>query len=360
MTPRLLFLLSLAAVAGCAASAKQTDATDGATVSQSDGARVEVAVVEPTDAELSLNLTGEVEGWRDANLASALGGYVEQVRVDGGDMVQKGQVLVSVDRALHSAGYAQAEAQRDLARSEHARLVKLGDGVSESQLDQAATQAKVAEATLAQAGVRLRRASIIAPFDGVVSGVGVSVGEVAGPGAPVVRLVQLDPARVVAAVSDRDIGALEAGMPVQVTAAALGEQLQGTVKQVSPVGDGNTRAFEAEIEVPNADASLLPGMVARVTTQRSLGEAIVISQDWVISRPESHGVFIEDDGIARWRVVELGRVLRNRVVVTGGLSSGDRVINVGHRELLDGDEVLVAREGVCCTAGRVVYGRTDR
>jgi membrane fusion protein (multidrug efflux system) len=350
-----LLFLATVAIAGCTASANHSAVGGGGAALSNDGTRVEVAVLQVTEAELALSLTGEVEGWRDANLASALGGYVEAVNVEGGDMVQKGQVLVSVDRQLYAAGYAQAEAQRDLARSEHARLVKLGDAVSPSQLDQAATQEKVAQAALAQASVRLRRASVSAPFDGVVSGVAVSEGEVAGPGTPVVRLVQLNPAKVIAAVSDRDVAALESGMSVRVTAPAIGQQLTGTVRQISPVGDGKTRAFEAEIEVPNGDNSLLPGMVARVSTQRSLGQAIVVSQDWIISRPESHGVFIEDDGVARWREVELGRVLRNQVLVTSGLAEGDRVIYVGHRDLLDGDAVLVARQGVCCERGRVVH-----
>lgn len=347
------------AVAGCTASAESDGPRPPTAAEVSEGTRVEVATMQPTEASLSLSLTGEVEGSRDALLASALGGYVEDVRVETGDTVRRGQLLVAVDRALYGAAYAQAEAQRDLAKTEFERLVKMGDGVSDSQRAQAETQLKVAEAGLKQASVRLQRASVVAPFDGVVSAVAVEEGEVAGPGNPVTRIVQLDPVHVVAQVSDRDVVSLQPGLQVQVTAAAIGRQLTGEVRQISPIGDGNTRSFQVEVKVDNPEQVLRPGMVSRVQVDRSLGERMVVPQDWVISRSDGHGVFVEVEGAARWRPVRLGQVLHNQVIVEEGLQPGDRVIMVGHRELIEGDGVLVAREGTCCTDGRVAYGREE-
>ncbi|MFK7927842.1 MAG: efflux RND transporter periplasmic adaptor subunit [Myxococcota bacterium] len=343
-------------LSGCDGGEGPTEAATTQIADGSEGARIEVASIRPSEARIDLQLTGEVEGAADANLASALGGYVESVRVKSGDSVKKGQLLVSIDRQLYGAAYAQAEAQRDLAASELKRLEQLGDGVSASQLSQAQTQLKVADAALRQAGVRLRRASVVAPFAGIVSAVAVSEGEFAGPGTPVVRLVQLSPARVITQVSDRDVVTLKAGLDVSVTASALGSQQEGPIVQVSPVGDGNSRSFQVEVEVANEDASLLPGMVARVAVERSLGDAIVVPQDWVISRRDGHGVFVMVDGVATWRRIELGQVLHNQVVVESGLEEGARVIMVGHRELIEGDPVLVTREGVCCKGGRVQYG----
>ena len=97
-------------------------------------------------------------------------------------------------------------------------------------------------------------------------------------------------------------------------------------------------------------------MVSRVAIERPLGRGIVVPTDWVLSTPVGHGVFVEVDGAARWRPVTLGRIIQNSVVVDEGLSAGDAVIMVGHRELIDGDPVLVARRGRCCTDGRVTYG----
>jgi len=361
MTRSLLLFAAVAslAVAGCTANADSAQSPVSPAEMANSGTRVEVAVVQPTPAQLDLSLTGEVEGAEDAMLASALGGYVESVKVRSGDQVSKGQLLVAVDRQLYGAAHAQAKAQRDLARTELGRLQKMGDAVSPSQVSQAQTQLQVAEAQLQQASVRLRRASVVAPFSGVVSAVAVSPGEVAGPGSPVARLVQLDPVVVKVQVSDRDVVAMQEGLEVQVTAAAIGQQLTGTVRQISPVGDGNTRSFEVEVEVDNSERVLRPGMVSRVTIQRDLGVGIVVPQDWVISRRDGHGVFLAVEGSAVWTPVTLGQVLHNQVVVEDGLSAGDRVIMTGHRELLDGDAVLVARQGTCCTDGRVDYSNEE-
>lgn len=356
MTLRLSTLCYLALLSACsvdgtaASSAEPTERS-----APSDGARVEVAEVQHVPAELRMGLTGEIKGLRDANLASSQGGFVEAVSVRTGAEVRKGQTLMTVDRQLHAAGYAQAKAQSELAAAEFARLRRMGDAVSASQLQQAETQAKVTEAGLAQARVQLSRASIVAPFDGVVSAVNIEEGEIAPPGNGLLRVVQLDPVRVMLAVSDREVVALEEDLPVVVTASAIGQQLEGRIRQISPVGDGRTRSFQVEVEVPNPDRKLLPGMVARVELSRMLGEHIVVPSDWIVSTPGGYGVFVEVDGSAKWRPVELGRVLRNQVVVEGGLSPGDAVIMVGHRELIDGDSVLVSRRGVCCDRGRVQY-----
>lgn len=342
--------------AGCGLGADGTTSTERVAPAPSvDGARVDVAQVYPSAATVSLSLTGEVQGDRDANLASALGGFIEAVQVRTGATVQEGQTLIEVDRQTHAAGYRQAKAQAELATSELARLKAMGDGVSESQLQQAVTQEAVAQAAQAQALVRLRRASIIAPFDGVVSAVNAEEGEVAGPGAPLLRVVQLEPVRVVLAVSDRDVVSLESGIEVSVTAGAIGQRLDGVVRAISPVGDGQTRSFQVEVEVENPDRKLLPGMVARVQLHRELGQAMIVPSDWILSTPDGHGVYVESDGVASWRAVELGRVLQNQIVVESGLEEGAAVIMVGHRELLDGDPVLVARRGRCCTDGRVEY-----
>ena len=112
----------------------------------------------------------------------------------------------------------------------------------------------------------------------------------------------------------------------------------------------------AEVTVPNPDRALLPGMIARVELSHSVDEAIVIPQEWVVTRLDGYGVFVEEDGVARWRPVDLGTVIRHQVVVKQGLSPGDRIVISGHQNLLDGDLLSVSRSGECCTDGRVVFG----
>ncbi len=350
--------LVLSFFAGCAVNAEQASNTvTPGKLASATAARVEVVVLESGEAKLELDLPGEVGGERDANLAAANGGYVEQVFVSDGQEVTAGQVLAYIDASLYRAQLDQATAQLEQAEAELSRVEKLGDLASQAQIDGVTTQAKVSRASLRQAQTRLARAVIRAPFSGVVADVAVEAGESVGPGTPVIRVVQLDPAVVNLSVADRDVVSLERGMPVEVTAASRSETFDGTVSRVSPVADLRTRSFPVEVEVPNERRLLLPGMIARVKAERPLFEdAMVIPQDWIVTKRDRRGVFVVEENTAVWRDVKLGEVLHDRVLVTDGLAAGDRVVVTGHRDLVDGDALVVSREGRCCSDGRTTFG----
>ena len=270
--------------------------------------RVESAVLSMSTATLQIALPGEVTGSEDTLLAAALGGYVESVSVEVGDAVGRGQVLARVDTEIHGATAEQTAAQLDLVRGELHRITALEDLASDAAVHQLQTQVAVAEAAHRQALARLGRAKITAPFAGTVGAVAVAQGEVAPPGAPVIRLVSLDPVVVTVSVADSDIGAVTVGLPARVATASAGDVRAGRVSLVSPVADLRTRTFLAEIEVDNGDGRLLPGMIARVELEHETGSAIVIPQEWIVTRLDGYGVFTVNDGVAAWQPVELGEV----------------------------------------------------
>lgn len=306
--------------------------------------RVVVAVAHTGESRLGISVPGEVMGARDAMLSSALGGYVEAVAVHPGEVVQQGALIARVDSEIHGASYEMAAARVTLAESELDRVVRMGDLAAPAQKERAETEVAIARAQRAQSAAQSRRATVRAPFSGVIGDTFVEVGEVAGPGTPIARLVQLDPVVVSLSVPDRDVVSLREGMRASVTATARAGSIEGTVHRIAATADSKTRAFLVEVMVPNADHSLLPGMIARVDIEGGGGgQAMIVPQDWVVTRLDGAGVFLDDGGVARWRPVVLGDVLRDRVVVTSGLNEGDRVVVVGHRELVDGDPLVVAR-----------------
>lgn len=361
---RLVAVLSALLAVSC--SQAGATATDDAAPAQGDGVkaeppparatRVEVATIETSAAALELSLPGEVDGARDAMLAAALGGFVEAVLVEDGAHVKKGQMLIRVDTASHAARAAQAQVELDAAERERKRAQKLGDALPGAELDAIEARYKAAKAAAWTAQVAVGRAVITAPFAGVVVDVATEVGEVAAPGAPLVRLVQLDPAKITVSLSDRDVVAVKPGLEARVTVDARSAVLSGTIRRIQPAADPRTRSFIAEIEVENADGRLLPGMIvnARLSVE-SGGSELFISQDWLVTGLDKIGVFVEVDGVARFREVALGPVVRRQVVVESGLERGDHLIVTGHRELAEGDQVIVSRKGVCCTAGRVSF-----
>lgn len=318
--------------------------------------RVETATVSTSEAALRVRLPGEVEGSRDALLGAALGGFVEAVSVAEGDEVRSGATLVRVDAATHAARVAQARVEVDAAERELARAERLQGTIAEQQLDAARTRVDAAKAALQSAQIGVSRAVVRAPFAGVVAQVDVERGEIAAPGAPLVRLVQLDPVLVTLSVPDRDVVALRVGMEAQVRAGAEPMPRVGRIARISPAADLRTRAFSVEVELPNADRKLLPGMIAQVEiSAQGGGRRVVLPSDVLVTRLGGNGVFVARDGVAVWRPLEIESVVRDQVIVAAGLEEGDEVVVIGHRELQEGDPLLVGRHGTCCTDGRVIY-----
>ncbi|MFT5356847.1 MAG: membrane fusion protein (multidrug efflux system) [Polyangiales bacterium] len=319
--------------------------------------RVEVAVVHMSTAGLQARWPGEVVGSQDALLAAAMGGFVERVQVEEGERVEEGQVLVRVDTASAGARVGQARVEVEAATRELARAERLGGAISVQQVDTARSRVAAARAGLRSATVASSRSIIRAPFAGTIAQVSVERGEVAAPGAPLVRLVRLSPVHVAMSVPDRDVGALRAGMSVKVRADATSVPIDGRILRISPAADLRTRAFEVRVVLPNEDRALLPGMIADVEVQgETAEEAVVIPQYTLVTALRENGVFVAEGNLAHWRPVQVERVLRDQVVIASGVSVNDRLIVTGHRELAEGDQILTVREGVCCTQGRVVFG----
>lgn len=349
-------------VAGCQNGAEAAPEPTGAETGGSKRApkvkatRVEVAVVKPTRAGLDLRLPGEVEAGRDANLSAPLGGFIEKVPVEAGDEVRKGQILALVDTASHGARQAQAKVELDTAKVELDRQKKLGRATPQARLDAAQSRYDAARAAMRSAAVSVDRSVIKAPFSGVLASVDAEKGETASPGMPLMRLIRLDPIKVSVSLSDRDVTNVKVGMKARISLDARGNLLEGEVKLIKPAADIRTRTFVAEIVVPNEDRMLLPGMIANVQLAAELeGEDLVIAQDWLVTKPDALGVFVHVDGKAEWRPVEVGAVVRDRVVIKKGLKQGEELVITGHRDLAHGDPLIVARRGECCTEGRVVF-----
>jgi RND family efflux transporter MFP subunit len=359
MTSRFVPALTLALVMGCGSAGAEKGAADltPPTLTDAPSARVEVATVSLIPAVRRLEMPGEVKASADANLAAPLGGFVEDVLVKEGQSVRRGQLLARVDVASREAQLRVAEAQAAQAKAELDRAIALADGLSGQARLNVETQAKIAEANVELARINLRRAMIVAPFAGKIAKVNVEEGEVVAPGAPAMRLVAVDPALIELSVSDIDVAQLEEGQAVRFTSLASPLVVDGVVQRRGVAADLGTRTWTVEVAVPNADGALMPGMLGRVSLERTLSASgVLIPQDWIVTRASSRGVFLlGEDDVARWRDLEIEAFLTDQALIRSGLNEGDVVVSAGHRELAEGDALYVVRRGVCCEAGRVKY-----
>ena len=247
--------------------------------------------------------------------------------------VQSGRASARAQASQADAGIAQAEGQLRAARG---------------NLAAARSQRAAAEATLRSARTQLAKTRVTAPFAGVVEERMQEPGELASPGAPVVRLVSGGGVKVTAGVPERYAGEIELGTQVQVRPTAYeAEARGGRVAFVGQAINTQSRTFPIEVALDNSDGALKPAMVVRMGVTRDvLDEVISVPVDAVVRDERGTSVFVvatDSVGafVAERRVVELGPQSGATVVLTRGVANGEQIIVTGQSGLAEGDRVRV-------------------
>ncbi len=236
------------------------------------------------------------------------------------------------------AQLAQAQAAHDSAR-QSLRLVEQGARSEEIAMTRASLEQ--AEAMLAAARVRLRDATITAPFAGTIVQRMVEPGESASPASPAFILAELDEVNVELAVPERHRAALRPGQTVAIAVDALpGSPLAGRVHEIRPAAVVASRSFTVKVRVPNPQGILRPGMFARGTITVAVRPNVLqIPESAVILTTGKPVVFIVRDGKAVRREVTIGEQQGGLVEITAGLSEGDQVVADGAAGLTDNQPV---------------------
>lgn len=341
--------LALAALAACG---KQEKAPDAVTSKGTQAIPVEVGVLEAAAFRDTLELVGKLEAYDRVRITAELAGRIESVPFDEGETVRRGQTVARIDAKIASAQLSQAKAQLDLATATLNRTEKMAEkGLSPpAELEVARAQKAQAEASAELAEANLDKAVIRAPISGVATNVTAKRGEVAGPGVPLLEIVRVDRVKVVADAPERDVSLLEVGSQAAVSVPALpGRELTATVENVGIVANSSTRTFPVELVLDNDVGELRPGMLANIRLLRKeLREVVVIPRDAVLDEAEGKSVFVDASGVAARRSVEVGSVRGRFTVAREGLKVGDRLIVLGHRQVVDGQKIVVNKAEPCC------------
>ena len=318
---------------------------------------VAAEAVRDGDLVLSVTTTGQVHSDAEATLKAELAGTIEEVLVRPGDRVRQGQPLVrldgrSFDLAVREAEAAVEEAKLRFLEEIVPESLASGKGPSPARRANAYTKAGVqsADVRLEKAKLDRERATIVAPFDGVVDRVSVAKGERVSGGQEVTKVVNLAELRIEASVLEHDLPLIKVGGQALVsTAADPTRQAIGRVVAVLPLVDSTTRAGRAYVRVPG-NAALRPGMYAdirleanRLTRRRLVPARAVIERD---GRPL---VFVVKNGRAQWTYITPGRsngvdteVLPDSASGQIPVTPGDEVIVEGHLTLTHDAPVRVA------------------
>lgn len=306
---------------------------------------VSVLPVEPSLLRDVFVLPGETEAYYDVRLAADLNGLVEWIGPKEGDEVKTGELIAQIDVSALKAALESAGASFNLADRQYERRKGLFDrGVAaKEELDRTMTERTRALSALRQAQVEYERGFVRSPVNGIVNRLFVDEGEYVDRGNPVADVVNVVKIKVVVNVPEKDVSFLAVGREVFVTVDALpGRSLVGTIDFVPFKADEATRTFPVRVVLFNQGRDIRPGMIARVAfLRRLIPDALSVPLSAVVDKGGERILFVEEDGVARSRSIEIGVIQRDRVQIVKGLSPGDRVIVTGQNNVEDGIAVEV-------------------
>lgn len=326
-------------------------------VSSDAALTINVARVELQDFTRYLSVNGTINAWQEVIIAAEVGGYrVEEVLVDVGDYVNKGQLLVRLSTALletdlasREAALKQREAEATNARLalERARTVASRDLLSPAEVDRLESESvgangrvDAARADLEAARVRLRFAHVEAPDNGVINARNVSVGQIAQAGVELLRLVRQNRVEWRGEVPESDLPTLQVGQTVTITSVD-GREHPGSIRIVSPTVNPNTHNGTIYVDVP-ADDALRPGMFARGRIELSRGNSLMVPLNSLVSSDGYHYVYtVNPDRTVRRQMIETGTIQGDNIEVRAGLEPGVNIVTSGAGFLKDGDRVNV-------------------
>ena len=307
--------------------------------------RVRVLTVAPRNLVQSVTLPGRVTPYRTIGLAAEIGGVLTEVAVEKGDTIEKGQVLLRIDERSWAAQHRQAEVeQRDAARDlERWTRMQAEGAVSQSEFDAVIRRKEMADIALDLATIQLDKARLQSPVNGVVEDRLVEPGSFVNEGQAVLRILELDPRKVVFHVPERDVAMLAKDQLLTIRAPALHHvSFEGKVTFIGRETAPPAFSYPVELLVEDAPESIRPGMIVDVVLDRAvLEDAIAIPLPAVIPRRGEHIVYLYEEGAAVRTVVWIDSFLNGEAVIAGGLKPGDQLIIDGHRTLQDGTPVQI-------------------
>lgn len=302
---------------------------------------VQVADLVAEVHERRLVLFGRTEAQRKVQVRAETGGQVVEKVAEKGQAVKTGDVLIRLgmeDRsarlreaeALVEQWQAKAKASASLARSGYAAALQSAE-------DRAALEA--ARAQLEAVKLEIARTEIRAPFDGLIDDMGVEVGDYVEAYDQVALVVDLDPIKIVAQVTEQNADGIRVGREAAVR-LVTGTTAHGTIGYVARTGDPATRTFRVEILAANGDARIAEGITAEVVLP--VGQTLAHLVSPAILTLDDHGAVgvkvVDDEGQVQFLPIEIVDDTPEGMWISG-LPERSRVITVGQEFVRDGQQV---------------------
>lgn len=354
---------------------------------QAEAPLVDVVTVKNSPANGNLTLPGETAAWYESTLYARVSGYVATWTADIGDRVHEGQVLATIDTPELDAELAASraklkvaeadvrvrDAEAEFAQTTYERWKNSPKGVvSEQEREdrkagfvsaQAKLAAAQAQVNLVQADVDRLTAfeqfkKVTAPFDGTVAERRIDIGNLVTAGSTagtslLYRIVKSDPIRVFVDVpQDAAVDVAKPGTDAVISANDLeGRKFDGRVTRAAGAVDPKSRTMRVEVDLPNKDGSLVPGLYVQTAFQLAGSGVAEVPAAALVFRADGPQVaVVGNDGAVTFSPVKIGRDYGDRVELASGVKPGERVVLNISSEIAQGEKVRVHEEDAPLTS----------
>ncbi|KAA6337407.1 Cation efflux system protein CusB [termite gut metagenome] len=335
----LIALIAVACLSSCS-SGNGEDKTAAKAVAD-EKPKVKLANVMARPVDQIQEYTATVEAEVKNNIAPSMPVRIDNILVEVGDRVSKGQRLVEMD----GANLRQAKLQYENQQKEYNRineLYKVG-GVSKSDLDAIKTALDVTETSYKNL---LENTSLLSPISGIITARNFDSGDMFSGGVPVLTVEQIIPVKLKINVSESYFTRVKKGTEASIRLDVYGEEeFIGKVNLVYPTINADTRTFQVEIKLDNRDLRVRPGMFARVTLNYGTLNHVVVPDLAIVKQAGSGDryVYVFKNGKVSYNKVELGRRMDSEYELISGIPDNAQIVIAGQARLLNGVEVEVEK-----------------
>lgn len=329
---------------------KKLEAEIAATdTTKTEGALVSSLQIQTSSFSHFIEVQGKVESEQNIGVTSQMGGVVTSILVSAGQQVNKGQVLATTDASVIDASIETVKKNLDFAttlfeKQQNLWNQKIG---SEVQYLTAKNQKETLEKQLQTLQEQKDMTNIKSPINGTVDEVMIKLGEMAIPGYPAVRVVNLANMKVTADIAETYSGKVKTGDAVVVSLPDQGKVLNKTVSSAGQVIDPNKRAFPIEVRLSAAEqGTFFPNMVAVLKIKDyENANALVLPVNVVQNSESGQFVYvIKNDGkknTAERVNITTGLSYNGQIEVLSGIAAGDQIITAGFQALNAGEQVSI-------------------
>ncbi len=300
--------------------------------------------VQETTTLPQVELVATIEAVRQAAISAKVTGTIIELPVVLGSRVEQGDILAQISAEEISARVLQAQAQLAQARRNLLREQKLlkRNATTRETVNSLRDMFKIAQATLKEAQTMLGYATIKAPFTGVITRKLANNGDLATPGAPLLRLEDDTSLQAVTAVPESLLQRIATGDSLTVIIPSAAAELTGTVAEIAPAADPRSRTARVKINIPYSPA-LRTGQFARIALPAAPATSLFVPTSAVIPFGQMDKVFVVENGYAMLRLVRTGRHTDKKVEILAGITPGDNVITDNNSRLISGQPVTVTQ-----------------